>query len=192
MQIPKDLHNSITARYGTLLDLKANPEILQEIFATMSAHAGSDPMQPQGAPQSSPFGVSWMDSWVAHWVVQEKVQSAQARDAQFAAVLKDLVDLRFQARIAEIRRFIRDFAFLEPPPDGGTPEPGVPPAPRAPGRHRRPSRHRLRVQLSFSSHPTEGRRSPARHRPDQTPDSCATTRGSSIGSCRSELRRYST
>jgi hypothetical protein len=91
----------------------------------MSSHAGFDPMQPQGAPQPSPFGVSWMDSWVAHWVVQEKIQSAQARDAQFAAVLKGLVDLRFHARIAEIRRFSRDFGVFEPPPDGGTPEPGV-------------------------------------------------------------------
>jgi hypothetical protein len=75
-----------------------------------------------------------MDSWVAHWVVNEKIQTAEARDAQFAAVLRGLVDLRFNARIAEIRRFIHDFpGVFDPPPDGGTPEPGVPPAPEPPG-----------------------------------------------------------
>ena len=135
MQIPKDLHNRITARYGTRLDLNANPEILQEIFATMWSEAGPDPVQAHAAAQSSPFGISWMDSWVAHWVVHEKALSAQARDAQFAAVLSGLVDLRFQARMAEIRLFIRNWGgVFDAPPDGGTPPPGVPwpPEPPAP------------------------------------------------------------
>ena len=78
---------------------------------------------------ASPFGVSWMDSWVAHWVYNETLVSARAQDKEFANVLQSLVDLKFNERLEELRRFIGSYGgIVEEPPDGGPPEPGTPPA----------------------------------------------------------------
>jgi hypothetical protein len=79
-------------------------------------------------PKVSPFGVPWLDSWVASWVVADKIATAKAHDKQFAKVLQGLVDAKFNQRIDEIRRFIKDYPKFAEPPDGGPPEPGTPPA----------------------------------------------------------------
>ena len=48
---------------------------------------------------------------------------------EVANVLERLVDLKFEERLAEVQRFIRDSPRFEgEPPDGGSPEPGTPPA----------------------------------------------------------------
>jgi hypothetical protein len=87
-------------------------------------------MKAGGSAQLSapPFGLSWMDSWVAHWIYAENLTRVQRQDRELATVLQSLVDMRFQVRLDEIRRFIRDGGIRMEPPDGGPPEPGTPPA----------------------------------------------------------------
>src|SRR5439155_8198677 len=109
MKIPQALYNTITAKYGSVIDLKRNPEILQKIFEEIATVAPPGASEPHGAGGSPPFGISWMDSWVAHWTVNDKILTAKARDEEFAAVLKGLIDLKFNERLAELKRFIRQY-----------------------------------------------------------------------------------
>ena len=110
-----------------MIDLRENPSILLDILEEL----GAMPQAEGGVKTSAspPFGVSWMDSWVAHWVYNEKLNTAKRQDIEVANVLQRLADLKFEERLAEIQRFIRDFPRFEgEPPDGGPPEPGTPPA----------------------------------------------------------------
>jgi len=124
----KDLHQRLIEKYGPVIDLRESPGFLYDVYremdwTTQGASAGST------GGSAEPFGVSWMDSWVAHWIYNEKLNVAKSRDAQVAAVLQGLVDLKFNERLGEIQRYIRNIQRLrDEPPDGGTPEPGVPPA----------------------------------------------------------------
>src|SRR5262245_9713193 len=123
----KDLHARLIERFGSVIDLRENPSILLDILEEI----GVMPQAEGGVKTSAspPFGVSWMDSWVAHWVYNEKLNAAKRQDMELANVLQSLADLKFEERLAEIRRFIRDIARFEgEPPDGGPPEPGTPPA----------------------------------------------------------------
>jgi hypothetical protein len=136
MRIPQHIYKRITAKHGTVIDLKQRPEILQEIVDEIEAMALGGGTGGRGTEGGPPFGIPWMDSWVAHWTINEKILTAEARDREFSSILRALVDLKFNERLAEIKNFIRhhpQFA-LEPtdgdPPDGGPPEPGAPdPAP---------------------------------------------------------------
>jgi hypothetical protein len=122
----KDLHQRLIDKYGPVIDLRESPGFLYEVYQEME-------LTPQGAGPGSggvstePFGVSWMDSWVAHWIYNEKLNVAKSRDAQVAAVLQGLVDLKFNERLGEIQRYISNVQRLRNEvPDGGPPEPGTP------------------------------------------------------------------
>ena len=125
----RDLHKRIVDRFGPVIDLKENPGVLLDLCEELGVRpqpAGSAGVQ---APAAAPFGVSWMDSWVAHWIYQENLNAAGAQDQALAALLQNLVDLKFNERLGEMQRFVRNFPrFGAEPPDGGPPEPGTPPA----------------------------------------------------------------
>ena len=124
----KDLQQRLIEKYGPVIDLRESPGFLYDVYqemdwTTQGGGAGST------GGSAEPFGVSWMDSWVAHWIYNEKLNVAKSRDAQAAAVLQGLVDLKFNERLGEIQRYISNVQRLrDEPPDGGPPEPGTPPA----------------------------------------------------------------
>ena len=124
----KDLQQRLIQKYGPVIDLRESPGFLYDVYqemdwTTQGGSAGST------GGSAEPFGVSWMDSWVAHWIYNEKLNVAKSRDAQAAAVLQGLVDLKFNERLGEIQRYISNVQRLrDEPPDGGPPEPGTPPA----------------------------------------------------------------
>jgi hypothetical protein len=93
--------------------------------AEIAASLGESRVEKPAGEAPAPFGVSWMDSWVAHWVYTEHAQAAGRRGEALGQVMRDLVDLKFDQRLDQIRAFIRD--YRAEPPDGGPPEPGVPP-----------------------------------------------------------------
>ena len=148
MRIPQHLVKKFMAKYGSVLDLKHKPELLQEIVDEIEATAEAGGAGSQPAAGGPPFGISWMDSWVAHWTINEKIMSAEGRDHEFSAMLRALVDLKFNERLAEIKNFIRHYrpvsfrtagrrpartgapdpspVRFDEPPDGGPPEPGAP------------------------------------------------------------------
>ncbi len=116
----KTLTKRIIDKFGRVVDLKKQPEVLEEII-----HEVTDRLRAEHEPAKAstpPFGISWMDSWVAHWVHAENLRKLEQRDREVAAVLRGLVDLRFRERLDEIRDHLR-----AGPPDGGPPEPGPPP-----------------------------------------------------------------
>ena len=127
METTKDLHKRITKKFGNVLNLKS-PKLLQQLLDELASflRAQVAPVT-HDVPQASPFGVSWMDSWVASWIVADKLSAAKAKDKEFAAVLQGLVDVKFNQRIGELKRFVHEFPNFSAP-DGGPPEPGVPPA----------------------------------------------------------------
>lgn len=134
MTITRDLMNRMMERHGGLIDLKERPEVLDDLVREVTARlaATHPPPAPTPAPTAAPapFGVSWMDSWVAHWVYAQNVATTARRDRELATVMEQLVDMRFRARLEEIRSIIGGRGGLrDEPPDGGPPEPGVPPAP---------------------------------------------------------------
>jgi hypothetical protein len=150
----KDLHQKIAERFGPVIDQRSNPDVFHRLVDDIAALLQQESTAGADAPSLLPFGVSWMDSWVAHWVYAENLRSAETRNAELATALRGLVDVKFNERLAEIKRFLRDHDRLEPPdggppepgtppagpsrfadepPDGGTPEPGVPPPPEPPG-----------------------------------------------------------
>ena len=125
----KDLHKRLIEKYGPVVDLRENPGFVFDVYQELdwTSQAASPGSSKGGAVE--PFGVSWMDSWVAHWIYNEKLNVAASRDAQVAAVLQGLVDLKFNERLGEIQRYIRNVQRVrDEPPDGGPPEPGTPPA----------------------------------------------------------------
>jgi hypothetical protein len=69
-----------------------------------------------------------MDSWVAHWTHHNGIKTAEQRTPELATVLRAMADLKFNERLGEITRFVRDRTRLATPPDAGPPEPGTPPA----------------------------------------------------------------
>lgn len=127
MKITKELHNRLVKKFGPVIDLKKDPEILSDIWGEVI-----EVLRPGLAETRmesvAPFGVSWLDSWVAHWVYNSQMQAAERRDRELATVLQSLVDLKFNERLTEIKRFVQDQGGLvNEPPDGGPPEPGPPP-----------------------------------------------------------------
>jgi hypothetical protein len=91
------------------------------VAATETAPTGKVP---------SPFAAPWLDSFLAHWALGENVDLTPASaglSEDAVAALRNLVDIKFAERLAELQRFIRDLQAAEPP-DGGPPEPGTPPA----------------------------------------------------------------
>lgn len=125
MKLSAELRDRIVQRFGRTIDLQVNPQVLQQIVDEIEATGGSGSGSGQDA--TAPFNVSWMDSWVAHWIYHDKQRTLGTQQREAAAVLKSLVDLKFNERIGEIQRFIRDFPHAVEPPDGGPPEPGTPP-----------------------------------------------------------------
>ena len=122
----KDLHQRLIDKYGPVIDLRETPGFLYEVYQQMDLAPDAGPGSSGGSAE--PFGVSWTDSWVAHWIYNQKLSAAKSRDAQVAAVLQGLVDLKFNERLVEIQRYINNARRLaDEPPDGG-PEPGSPPA----------------------------------------------------------------
>lgn len=123
MDVSKNLYQRITMRHGTVLDLKKNPGILEEILQEMRSLEHDDFAAYQ-KKTASPFNVEWMDSWAANWLLHQQSSSGQAGH-QFNAVLRQMVDLKLRDRLHELSRYLGRYAE---PPDGGPPEPGVPPA----------------------------------------------------------------
>ena len=121
MKTAADIRRALTGKYGH----KINPEIVEELARDL-AQALRDGSQP--APTQPPFDVGWMDSWVAHWTYQSGRKTADQRTAELATVLRAMADLKFNERLGELTRFVRDRVRLAEPPDGGPPEPGTPPA----------------------------------------------------------------
>jgi len=125
----KDLHQRLIDKYGPVIDLRESPGFLYEVYREMELTSQGAGPGSSGGGSAEPFGVSWMDSWVAHWIYNEKLNVAKSRDAQVAAVLQGLVDLKFNERLGEIQRYLSNVQRLrDEPPDGGPPEPGAPPA----------------------------------------------------------------
>jgi hypothetical protein len=126
MTLPRELQGRLTQKFGPVIDLRKRPEVLEEIADEVRAELQTSGIS--GGTTAPPFGVSWMDSWVAHWVYSEALQAAEARNREVAAVLRSLVDLKFNERLAEMREFVRDYGHVAESPDAGPPEPGTPPA----------------------------------------------------------------
>lgn len=148
MEIPQKLRDEIHRKHGSALRSEAHPKLLDQIIDEIAdALATRLPQSPGRALQRPPslFNVDWMDSFVAHWVAGEVI-TVDPRIRDLERVLNELVDLRFDQRLGEIRDFIQkqrlNGGSPEPgepprgpsestnggPPDGGPPEPGVPPA----------------------------------------------------------------
>jgi hypothetical protein len=125
MKVPTALRERIAKQYGSVIDLKRDPDVFDRIVAEIAASLGESRVEKPAGEAPAPFGVSWMDSWVAHWVYTGHAQAAGRRGEALGQVMRDLVDLKFDQRLDQIRAFIRD--YRAEPPDGGTPEPGVPP-----------------------------------------------------------------
>lgn len=126
MKSPKEIHTRLIEKYGAVINLKDNPGLLLDLLAEVERSAGN--VSHDTSPRA-PFGVSWMDSWVAHWVYNENLRTTDQKDKEMASALRGLVDLQFNARLNEIKRFILDHPnFTITAPDGGPPEPGTPPA----------------------------------------------------------------
>ena len=125
MKAPTALRERIAKQYGSVIDLKRDPDLFDRIVAEIAASLGESRVEKPAGEAPAPFGVSWMDSWVAHWVYTGHAQAAGRRGEALGQVMRDLVDLKFDQRLDQIRAFIRD--YRAEPPDGGPPEPGVPP-----------------------------------------------------------------
>lgn len=118
----EELYDKIADRFGPVIDLRTQRDVFQRLVDDVAA------LLPQPArTDAPPFGVSWMDSWVAHWVYAENLRGLERRNAELATVLRGLVDVKFNERLGEIKRFLQDHD-LRNAPDGGPPEPGTPPA----------------------------------------------------------------
>ena len=125
----KDLHERLISKYGGVINLKENPGILQYLYEEVeqAVHVGALGVDKAG--RAAPFGVSWMDSWVAHWVYNDNLRKIESKDRELGTILRSLADLKFNERLDEMRRFIRNNPhFIHEAPDGGPPEPGTPPA----------------------------------------------------------------
>jgi len=125
MKAPTALRERIAKQYGSVIDLKRDPDLFDRIVAEIAASLGESRVEKAAGETPAPFGVSWMDSWVAHWVYTGHAQAAGRRGEALGQVMRDLVDLKFDQRLDQIRAFIRE--YRAEPPDGGPPEPGVPP-----------------------------------------------------------------
>ena len=133
MSLKQKLTTHLMERCGGIVDIKESPEVLDEIVNEVRAHLEAEKSSGQ-SESSAPFGVPWMDSWVAHHVFAERVSNLQSKNRAVASLLQGMVEVQFNARLAEIRDLIHRVAE---PPDGGTPEPGVPPV--GPSRAHTPS-----------------------------------------------------
>ena len=129
MTLRGNLITHLMERCGGIVDIKENPEIIDEIVNKVVTHleANKESAPSATAGTTPPFDVSWMDSWVAHHVLAERITDLKSKNQAVASVLQGMVDARFNARLAEIRDAV--LRVRDEPPDGGTPEPGVPPPP---------------------------------------------------------------
>ena len=127
MTLRKRLLDRIMERSGGIIDIKEHPEVLDDIIDHITASIDTEKNIPRSAAVSikPPFEISWMDSWVAHQVLSEKIVEAEFNNRELASVIRGMVDLKFNARLKEIRQII---GGLMETPDGGPPEPGTPPA----------------------------------------------------------------
>jgi hypothetical protein len=158
MTLSQRLMKHIMERYGGVIDLAEHPEVLDEILEEVMAYNEPDKTLAQSvsATTKPPFDISWMDSWVAHQVFSERIAEADLKNRELASVLRGMADLKFDARLQEIRQLINGLrsepgtpdppdagpappagprsAIFAEPPDGGTPEPGapLPPPPAGP------------------------------------------------------------
>src|SRR5687768_4958034 len=126
MSLKQKLTTHLMERCGGIVDIKESPEVLDEIVNEVKAHLEAEKGFTASMSSHAPFGVPWMDSWVAHHVFAERVSDLQSKNREVASLLQGMVDVQFNARVAEIRDTIRR-GVAASPPDGGTPEPGVPP-----------------------------------------------------------------
>ena len=108
MKAPTALRERIAKQYGSVIDLKRDPDLFDRIVAEIAASLGESRVEKAAGETPAPFGVSWMDSWVAHWVYTGHAQAAGRRGEALGQVMRDLVDLKFDQRLDQIRAFIRD------------------------------------------------------------------------------------
>lgn len=121
MKTAADIQRALSGKYGH----KINSEIVEELAHDLAQalRQGS-----QAAPTQPPFEVGWMDSWVAHWTYHGNIKTAEQRTPELASVLRSMADLKFNERLTELTRFVRDRLRVAEPLDAGPPEPGTPPA----------------------------------------------------------------
>ena len=127
MSLRQKLTTHLMERCGGIVDIKENPEVLDDLVNEVRAHLEAEKGSASPVSGREPFGVPWMDSWVAHHVFAERVADLQSKNREVASLLQGMIDVQFKARLGEIRDVIR--GRVAAPPDGGTPEPGVPPVP---------------------------------------------------------------
>jgi hypothetical protein len=121
VSLPADARRRIVDTHsGSTLDAAQVHRIIDDVVAATARSGGS---------VASPFRAPWLDSFLAHWALGENVDivTASSGTAEEAmAAIRDLVDIKFQERLAELQRFIGE--LRAEPPDAGPPEPGTPPA----------------------------------------------------------------
>lgn len=115
MDIPKDIYNRITQKHGTVLDLKSNPAILDDILRDLRS-IEQDDFSGNQKKAASPFNVPWLDSWAANWLQHQQSQSGQSQK-EVDAVLGQMIDVKFRERLSELKRFIGGITSPTPPPD---------------------------------------------------------------------------
>src|SRR5581483_1869034 len=116
------VRKQLAAKYAHKIDHALLDDLLRD---AVEALAGARDPQTSARP---PFSVPWMDAWVAQWTYHAELKSAEQRTPELALLLRSLADLKFNERLDELRRFVRDHGPVAEPPDGGPPEPGTPPA----------------------------------------------------------------
>jgi hypothetical protein len=126
MSMSVNARQRIVDKYASGASATVDPAVLEQIIDDVVAATGETP----AGKVPSPFAAPWLDSFLAHWALGENVDvtpvtGALSEDAVTA--LRDLVDVKFRERLAELQRIIAGMQVAEAP-DGGPPEPGTPPA----------------------------------------------------------------
>jgi hypothetical protein len=129
----------IVDKYTSNATVTVDPAVLEQIIDDIVAATGEAPT----GKIRSPFAAPWLDSFLAHWALGENVDLTPVSaglSEDTVAVLRNLVDIKFRERLAELQRFVQGQQLAESEP--GTPdgprsaflaesEPGTPDGPRS-------------------------------------------------------------
>ncbi len=124
MAISPKLRERIVDKYRAEGQPGLDPHVVERIVDEVADALSAAP-EGGSTTAPSPFDVSWMDSYVAHWALGQRMPPGQPRLEEASSLLREMMDARFDERVADIRRWLRESRTA---PDGGPPEPGTPPA----------------------------------------------------------------
>src|SRR5690242_10687946 len=114
----------IADKYASSTAAAVDVDVLEQIIDDVVAAIG----ETGAARIPSPFAAPWLDSFLAHWALGENVDitpGSEGLSDDALIALRELVDIKFGERLAELQRFILDQRLRES-------EPGTPPIePRA-------------------------------------------------------------